>query len=408
MWTVQYTTDRNECKVYKRFRFLPTEFLSYPEPSSKLGTCLLAMENAKLLVRHIIEYFPLSYGHTIVVSSSTSRESVSFLDCFLTSLTCSNRLGIRAVTLQDCRFDSKKIPESISLLQTLSRVARHGSLHTLTMSGQLIDDFTNLDSYEFFRVATAAIASFRHVNLTNLVMPQRHYGFILCALATSILVESVHITNAKIIASDELRADIKASSGAFGLNNPLFLHEIAARLREHIPTDVWSSGWVFQEAQRMVMYVVQNSFVTTVPASVGVNLFVCACAFVLGCSDDVCWWEEAGMKSVLCKSVEKCAGVADPVTNLIMGVVHTDAGFLPGAIQSTFGFSSIPERYSEFHKYTLEACVMKRIDPRSISEARTWLDVATLPFLFANLVRGKSVTSADVLDELFTWALDVL
>ena len=135
------------------------------------------------------------------------------------------------------------------------------------------------------------------------------------------------------------------------------------------------------------------------------NLFMCACAFVVGRSD-VAWWEQSGMESVLQESVRRCAGVPDPCTSLVMGAVQTEAGFLPGPMQSAFGLSSVPARYLDFHEYILQPCVMKRVDPRSSAEVRAWLDVATLPFLFANVVRTKVVMGEGEIDELFTWALD--
>jgi hypothetical protein len=355
------------------------------------------------LVEAMMKYFPKSHDHIIVVTQECiCEQSIMFLDCVIASLVhVKNRLGIRALHFHDCCFTAKEC--IISFLQTTARVARHGSLDMVTVSGKLVDEY----SFEFFRTVTSALASFREVNLTSMIMPQRHYGYILGALATSAHVVGVNVVNLKILVSDESRAEIKTSSGAIGSSNPLFLYEVAARLSPYIPSDVWSSGWVFQEAQRMVMYVVQNSFLATVPASVGVNLFVCACAFVIGRSD-VSWWEREGMELVLRESMRRCSASPDPCTNLIMGVVQTEAGFLPGPTQSTFGLNTVPKVYVDFHTHTLEPSVMKHVDPRSKSEIRTWLDVATLPFLFANLVRTKVVTGEGTVDELFTWALDVL
>lgn len=334
-------------------------------------------------------------------------QAITFLDCLITSFQhTNNRLGIRALHFHECRFQSSQT-EVVDLLRTVTSAARRSLLDTITVSGQVMEDYADAASYEFFRTFVCALAGFQTVNVLSVSMPQRHYGYILGALATSTNVAAVNISNAKVLASDELRAEIKTSSGAIGATNPLFLQEIAARLSVHVPADVWNSGWVFQEAQRMVMYVVQNSFLSTVPASVGTKLFVCACAYAIGRSD-VSWWEQAGMEWVLRESVRKCACAPDPCTNLVMGVVQTGAGFLPGPTQSTFGLSSVPSMYVDFHKYTLAPCVMKHVDARSSSEIRSWLDVATLPFLFANLVRTKVVTGEGVVDDLFTWALDVL
>ena len=350
------------------------------------------------IVEQVRKHFPASTEETIVVGSNCALNAIAFLDCLLQSSVHTNRLGIRAVSFQDSCFDTKGSSEISSLFHTLIRVARHGALDGISVSGRIVDDFS---SNEFFRLFASALGSFRAVNLSNVFLPQGYYGYLLGALTTSPYVIAVNIENVNILASDEVRAEIKTSSGSVGvLNGPAFLHEVSTRLSRYIPVDVWNSGWVFQEAQRMVMYVVQNSFLRTVPANVGVNLFVCACAFIIGRSD----W--SNFEAVLCESVLRCQCIEDPCTNLIMGVVQTEAGFLPGPVQSTFGASTVPRAYSDFHTYTTQPSVMKLIDPRPASEIRTWVDVASLPFLFANLVRSKSVTGTNV-DELLTWGLDI-
>ena len=350
------------------------------------------------IVEQVLKHFPASTAQTIVVGPNCAPNAIAFLDCLLQSSVYANRLGIRAVSFQDSCFNTKGSSEISSFFHTLIRVARHGALDAISVSGRIVDDFS---STEFFRLVTSALASFRAVNLSNVFLPQGHYGYVLGALATSTYVIAVNIEDVNILASDEVRAEIKTSSGSVGvMNGPAFLQEVSVRLSRYIPVDVWNSGWVFQEAQRMVMYVVQNSFLKTVPASVGVNVFVCACAFIIGRSD---WCD---FESVLCESVRWCEGIEDPCTNLILGVVQTEAGFLPGPVQSTFCLSTVPRKYSDFHTYTIEPSVMKLIDPRSESEIRTWLDIAALPFLFANLVRSKSVTGMNV-DELLVWGLDI-
>ncbi len=340
--------------------------------------------------------FPKSTRDTIIVGSDTTSAGVlSFLDCILTSAHLLKSLGIRAICFQDPRLDWK-VPEVTTLIQTATRAARAGVLEGICICGRFFADY----SLETFRDFSTMVASFRAVNLTNVCMPQRHFNYILGAIATSTNTLRINIEGVKIDADESLRSRIKTSSGALGVSNSYaFLLEIAKLLSAHVPADIWNSGWVFQEAQRMVMYVLSNSFLATIPADVGARLFVCACGFVLDMKGtDVQVLREAVRRSEL--------AAAEPGASLVLGVVQTDAGFLPGPVQSTFGLSSVPERYSSFHQAVIQPDVMRTIDTRSSSEVRAWLDVATLPFVFTHLCRTKVVTGTNV-DELFTWALEL-
>jgi hypothetical protein len=212
---------------------------------------------------------------------------------------------------------------------------------------------------------------------------------------TNIHVEQMYIAT-------PFRDDIKTSSGTVGVSNGNnFLQKIGELLSDRIPTDVWNFGWVFIEAQRMIMYVAQNTFYVPVPAEVGVRIFVYACAFVVGMHE-----QDFDVDTVLKVATERCLSVADPCTSLIIGVTQTSAGFMPGPTQSMFGFSSIPGEYPLFHRSLLRPDVQRKIDMRSAEDVGCWVEVSALPFLFARMCTFKRVTSLDA-DELFAWSLTV-
>lgn len=351
------------------------------------------------LLKQIRTNFPKSSIDTIVVGAETSAGMLSFLDCILSSAQLLKTFGIRAICFQDSCLDWK-MSEVSTLLQTMTRVARAGVLDGICVYGRFFSNTVDV-SADVFRSFSTMVASFRAVNLANVGMPQRYFNYILGAITTSTSTVRVNIDGVKVEADESLRSKIKTSSGAVGVSNSYsFLLEIAKLLSAHVPVDLWNSGWVFQEAQRMVVYVLSNSVVTTMPADVGARLFIRACAFVLD-------MQSGTDTEILRSAVRQCESAADePGLSVIIGVVQSEAGFLPGPVQSTFGLSPVPDRYLSFHQTVIRPEVMRTIDTRSGSEVRTWLDVATLPFVFAHLCRTKVVTGSNV-DELLTWALEL-
>jgi hypothetical protein len=244
------------------------------------------------------------------------------------------------------------------------------------------------------------LSSFQSVSLCRASFSTYQIGCIFASLSSSLFTMNIHVEQMYI--ATPFRDDIKTSSGTVGVSNGNnFLQKIGELLSDRIPTDVWNFGWVFIEAQRMVMYVVQNTFYVPVPAEVGVRIFVYACAFVLGMHE-----QDFHVDVVFELATERCLSAADPCTSLIIGVTQTAAGFMPGPTQSAFGFSSIPGEYPLFHRFLLRPDVQRKIDMRSAEDIAGWTEVSALPFLFARMYALKRVTSLDV-DELFAWSLTV-
>lgn len=295
------------------------------------------------------------------------------------------------------RFYARQLTDEVlSLICVATHAARLGKVHTIVIVDRLFDDFQKLHA-DTFRLVVYMLSSFQCVSLCRASFSPYQLGCIFSGVASSTITTSIHVEHLHL--STPYRDAIKTSSGTVGVSNGMnFLTKIGELLSDRVPTDVWNFGWVFIEAQRMVMYVAQNTFYTPVHAEVGVCIFVYACAFVLGMHE-----EDFDSNVVLKLAIDRSLLVPDPCTNLIICVTQTPAGFMPGPTQSTFGFNSVPGEYPLFHRFLLRPEVHRKIDTRLPS---SWTEVSPLPFLFARMCTLKRVTSLDV-DELFAWSLTV-
>jgi hypothetical protein len=302
------------------------------------------------------------------------------------------------VCFKNPRFSAESLTDDIfSLIYALTRAARSGQVRTVVVVDNLFDDYTKLPT-DTFRLVVYMLSSFQSVSLCRASFSTYQLGCILASLSSSMFTTNIHVEQMYI--ATPFRDDIKTSSGTVGISNGNnFLQKISELLSDRIPTDIWNFGWVFIEAQRMVVYVAQNTFYTPVSAEVGVRIFVYACAFVLGMHE-----QDFDDDIVLKLATERCLSVSDPCTSLIIGATQTGAGFMPGPTQSAFGFSSIPGEYPLFHSFLLRPEVQRKIDTRE--DVRGWTEVSALPFLFARMCAFKRVTFLDV-DELFAWSLTV-
>jgi hypothetical protein len=304
------------------------------------------------------------------------------------------------VCFKNPRFFAESLTDDIfSLIYALTRAARSGKVRTVVVVEDLFDDFQKVPT-DTLRLVVVMLSSFQCVSLCRASFSTYQLGCIFASLSSSMFTTNIHVEQMQILTP--YRDAIKTSSGTVGVSNVNnFLQKIGELLSDRVPTDIWNFGWVFIEAQRMVMYVVQNTFYTPVPAEVGVCIFVYACAFVLDMHE-----QDFDVDVVLKLAVERCLSVSDPCTSLIIGVTQTAAGFMPGPTQSTFGFNSIPGEYPLFHRFLLRPEVQRKIDTRSAEDVGCWVEVSALPFLFAHMCTLKRVTSLDV-DELFVWSLTV-
>lgn len=300
---------------------------------------------------------------------------------------------------QDPRFASDRVTDDVfHLFYSTTRAARAGTLTTLILIGSLFDDASKL-SADNVRLIAHMISSFRSVSFCRTTFTHDQYQTIFTALTSSTYTSRIHVE--QVYLETHLRDSIKTSSGTIGvLNGYNFLYKISQLLSDRVPPDLWNSGWVFQEAQRMIMYVVQNTFATPMPAEVGMNMFVYACAFILNTHDSF------DLDTVLRLATERSLSAQDPCTNLIVCATHTPAGFMPGPTQSTFGLHMVPGEYPLFHRLVLRPDVYQTFDTRPFEQVRTWAEVSALPFLFARMCSTKSVSTLNV-DDLLNWSLTI-
>ncbi len=309
-------------------------------------------------------------------------------------------LSGEVVCFRNPRFSAERLTDDVfALIYALTRAGRAGKMKSVVIVDSLFDDSSKLPA-ETFRLVVYMLSSFQCVSLCRATFTTYQLGCIFAAMASSTITTNIHVE--KMHLSTPYREAIKTSSGTVGVSNGTnFLNTIGELLSDRVPTESWNSDWVLIEAQRMVMYVVQNTFYTPVPVEVGVRIFVFACAFVLGVHET-----DFDDSLVLRQAIERSLQAPDLCTSIIIGATQTAAGFMPGPTQSTFGFNAVPGEYPLFHQFLLSADVHRKIDTRTSLDKSAWAGVSALPFLFARMSTFKSVSSLDV-DELFSWSLTV-
>jgi hypothetical protein len=261
-------------------------------------------------------------------------------------------------------FDDPKFVVSdrlIRLLYDVTRAARTNKAETIVV-GQIFDDASKVHD-DVFRIVVNMISSFPNVRLSRPNFTHYQLSSLLSSLTASLVTKNVELENIQLHIASDLCARIKTSSGTVSVVNDGFLQGIYALIADRVPFDVWTSGWVFQTAQAMVLDVVDNTFYVPVPVEVGLRMLLRACAFIL----------DQNGPSILELAVERSANDKDTVVD---------------------------------HTKFRHVCVAERetMDIRTCTDVRTWTDSAILPFAFAYLVSVKNVYGSNI-DDLLMWAL---